>query len=76
MEDEATTRMDDGAEQLHHLLIVDDDRELCEILKRYLEAEDFLVSFVHTEDAGVKAGIEGSFELIVLDCHVAGQEGI
>src|SRR5260370_24342550 len=50
-----------------HLLIVDDDRELCEILKRYLEAEDFRVSFVHTGDAGVKAGIAGIFELIVLD---------
>lgn len=37
-----------------HLLIVDDDRELCEILKRYLEAEDFRVSSVHTGDAGVK----------------------
>src|ERR1700720_5008933 len=58
-----------------HLLIVDDDRELCEILKRYLEAEDFRVSFVHTGDAGVKAGIEGSFELIVLDVMLPDKKG-
>jgi DNA-binding response OmpR family regulator len=65
-----------GTEKLRpHLLIVDDDRELCEILKRYLEAEDFRVSFVHTGDAGVKAGIEGSFELIVLDVMLPDKKG-
>ena len=58
-----------------HLLIVDDDRELCEILKRYLEAEDFRVSFAHTGDAGTKAGIEGSFELIVLDVMLPDKKG-
>jgi len=58
-----------------HLLIVDDDRELCEILKRYLEAEDFRVSFVHTGDAGAKAGIEGSFELIILDVMLPDKKG-
>src|SRR5258708_18384331 len=58
-----------------HLLIVDDDRELCEILKRYLEAEDFRVSYVHTGDAGAKAGIEGSFELIVLDVMLPDKKG-
>src|SRR5260370_8705622 len=45
-----------------HLLMVDDDRELCEILKRYLETEAFRVSFVHTGDAGVNAGIAESFK--------------
>jgi DNA-binding response OmpR family regulator len=58
-----------------HLLIVDDDRELCEVLKRYLEAEDFRVSFAHTGDAGTKAGIEGSFELIVLDVMLPDKKG-
>ena len=58
-----------------HLLIVDDDLELCEILKRYLEAEDFRVSFAHTGDAGTKAGIEGSFELIVLDVMLPDKKG-
>jgi DNA-binding response OmpR family regulator len=58
-----------------HLLIVDDDRELCEVLKRYLEAEDFRVSFAHTGDAGERAGIEGSFELIVLDVMLPDKKG-
>ena len=64
------------AQQLKpHLLIVDDDRELCEVLKRYLEAEDFRVSFVHTGDAGTKAAIAGSFELIVLDVMLPDKKG-
>jgi two-component system response regulator CpxR len=58
-----------------HLLVVDDDIELCEVLKRYLEAEDFRVSFVHTGDAGTKAGIEGTFELIVLDVMLPDKKG-
>jgi DNA-binding response OmpR family regulator len=58
-----------------HLLIVDDDRELCEVLKRYLEAEDFRVSFAHTGEAGTKAGMEGSFELIVLDVMLPDKKG-
>jgi DNA-binding response OmpR family regulator len=58
-----------------NLLVVDDDLELCEVLKRYLEAEDFLVSFAHTGEAGTKAGIEGSFELIVLDVMLPDKKG-
>jgi DNA-binding response OmpR family regulator len=58
-----------------HLLVVDDDLELCEVLKRYLEAEDFVVSFAHTGEAGAKAGIEGSFELIVLDVMLPDKKG-
>src|ERR1700731_4000279 len=58
-----------------HLLIVDDDRELCEVLKHYLEAEDFRVSFAHSGEAGTKAGIEGSFELIVLDVMLPDKKG-
>jgi two-component system response regulator CpxR len=58
-----------------HPLVVDDDRELCEVLKRYLEAEDFRVSVAHTGDAGTKAGIEGSFELIVLDVMLPDKKG-
>jgi DNA-binding response OmpR family regulator len=58
-----------------HLLIVDDDRELCEVLKRYLESEDFRVSFAHTGEAGTNAGMEGSFELIVLDVMLPDKKG-
>jgi two-component system response regulator CpxR len=58
-----------------HLLIVDDDLDLCDVLTRYLEAEDFRVSSAHTGCKGSKAGIEGSYELIVLDVMLPDKKG-
>jgi two-component system response regulator CpxR len=58
-----------------HLLIVDDDLDLCEVLTSYLEAEDFRVSSAHTGSEGSKAGIEGSYELIVLDVMLPDKKG-
>jgi len=58
-----------------HLLIVDDDLDLCDVLARYLEAEDFRVSSAHTGSEGAKAGIEGSYELIVLDVMLPDKKG-
>src|SRR6202023_3815297 len=58
-----------------HLLIVDDDLDLCEVLTRYLEAEDFRVSSAHTGTEGSKAGIEGSYGLIVLDVMLPDKKG-
>src|SRR4030081_2934634 len=58
-----------------HLLIVDDDLDLCDVLTRYLEAEDFRVSSAHTGSEGSKAGIEGSYELIVLDVMLPEKKG-
>src|SRR6266446_4975127 len=58
-----------------HLLIVDDDVDLCEVLTRYLEAEDFKVSSVHTGSEGARAGLEGSYQLIVLDVMLPDKKG-
>ena len=50
-----------------HLLIVDDDQELCQLVARYLNDEGFLSTAVHTGIEGEKAAIAGGFQLIVLD---------
>src|SRR5258708_31815852 len=49
------------------LLVVDDDRDLCHLVKQYLEPEGFSVSVVHTGGERTRVGIEGDYELIVLD---------
>jgi DNA-binding response OmpR family regulator len=49
------------------LLVVDDDRDLCQLVTQYLEPEGFTVSVVHTGGEGVRTAIEGNHELIVLD---------
>ena len=49
------------------LLIVDDDPDLCDLVQRYLEAEGFVISVVHSGAEGTHAGISGNYDLIVLD---------
>jgi two-component system response regulator CpxR len=58
-----------------HLLVVDDDRDLCDLLKQHLEPEGFTVSAVHNGVQGTKAGIEGGYELIVLDVMLPDKKG-
>ena len=41
------------------ILIVDDDPELCDLVKRYLEPEGFAVSAVHSGAEGMRLGSGG-----------------
>jgi two-component system response regulator CpxR len=49
------------------VLVVDDDPELCHLVKQYLEGEGLAVSVVHSGAEGKLAGISGDYECIVLD---------
>ena len=57
------------------LLVVDDDRDLCLLVAQYLEPEGFTVSVAHTGEEGAKEGIEGDYELIVLDVMLPDKKG-
>ena len=49
------------------VLIIDDDVELVELFKEYLEQEDFQVEFTYTGFAGLQLALSGAFELVMLD---------
>ena len=49
------------------ILIIDDDVGLCELLQNYLGAEGFVVESVHDGEEGVRRGLGGDYDLIVLD---------
>lgn len=57
------------------LLVVDDDRDLCSLVARYLEPEGFSVSAAHTGAEGIENAAEGNFELIVLDVMLPDRKG-
>jgi DNA-binding response OmpR family regulator len=57
------------------LLVVDDDRDLCHLVKQYLEPEGFTLSVVHTGGEGIRTAIEGNHELIVLDVMLPDKKG-
>src|SRR5262245_36706900 len=50
-----------------HLLVVDDDTELCELLSEYLLPEGYDVEAVHSGMEGVERALSGDHALVVLD---------
>jgi two-component system, OmpR family, response regulator CpxR len=57
------------------LLIVDDDVELCSLLKEFLQRESFTVECVHDGRSGLEAAKQGNYDLIVLDVMLPGLDG-
>lgn len=58
------------------ILVIDDDRDLCELLEEYLSREGFEVETVHEGDEGMARALTGSYGVIVLDIMLpGGQDG-
>ncbi len=52
---------------MNRILLADDDIELCEMLKQYLEVEGFQVGLAHDGEAALNQARIGDYDLIVLD---------
>src|SRR6202048_2363440 len=57
------------------VLLVDDDRELCQMLTEYLEAEHFEVTSVHDGDDALAALKINDFEILILDVMLPNVSG-
>jgi two-component system OmpR family response regulator/two-component system response regulator CpxR len=55
---------------------VDDDVELLEMLKTYMEREGFAVTFASNAEAGVAAALSDDFKLVVLDVMMPRMNGL
>jgi two-component system response regulator CpxR len=60
---------------VERLLVVDDDRELCQLVTRYLAREGFDISWASGGEAGVERALSGDFSLIMLDVMMPGMDG-
>ena len=49
---------------MKRLLVVDDDQGLVSLLKRFLEAEGFMVDTAYDQPTGLKAALSGEHEII------------
>jgi DNA-binding response OmpR family regulator len=58
-----------------HLLVIDDDLDLCDLVGNYLRAEGFTVDAVHSGWEGEKAALSTTYELIVLDVMLPDKKG-
>jgi two-component system response regulator CpxR len=58
-----------------HLLLVDDDAELCSLLGEFLRREGFTVSCEHEGTRGLDRALETGIDLVVLDVMLPGLDG-
>ncbi len=61
---------------MKHILIIDDDTELCELLQEYLASEKFATSAAHGGAAGLEMVKNGSFDLVILDIMLPEMNGL
>ncbi len=64
------------AEAEAHILVVDDDQRLCELLTRYLAAEGFTVTTAGDAEAAELRLAAFSFDLLILDIMLPGASGL
>jgi two-component system, OmpR family, response regulator len=58
------------------ILLIDDDVELLDLLKTYLEREGFAVDATDDAEAGVAAALSGECQIVVLDVMMPRMNGI
>lgn len=57
------------------LLVIDDDRELCWLIRDYLEPLGYAVTAVHTGPEGLERALGEEFQAIILDVMLPGLDG-
>jgi two-component system OmpR family response regulator len=63
-------------EQMPHILVVDDDREIRELLARFLERHRLRVTAVRDGREARRAWTQGHYHLVVLDLMLPGESGL
>ena len=58
-----------------HILLIDDDAELCTLLSEFLKREGFTVDCQHQSSAGLAKALAGGADLVVLDVMLPGMDG-
>ena len=65
----------DAAGALTRVLVIDDDRKLCRLIKTYLEPLGYDVSAVHTGPDGVERATAEPWQAVILDVMLPGMDG-
>ena len=57
------------------ILLIDDDRELCDLVAEYLTPEGFDIHSVHDGETGLRRALSGDYGFVVLDVMLPGLGG-
>ena len=60
---------------MEHVLLIDDDAELCHLVTRYLAREGFEIHWASGGAAGIEKALAGDFALIMLDVMMPDTDG-
>ena len=58
-----------------HLLLIEDDTELCRLMEAYFAAQDVRVTSVHDGPGGLARALVEEFDLVLLDAMLPGFDG-
>src|SRR5579872_5098482 len=58
-----------------HILLVDDDAELCSLLLEFLQREGFMVECAHEGNQGLAKALQPGIGLVILDVMLPGLDG-
>lgn len=59
-----------------HILVVDDQREICEMVQEYLSGEGYRVSVAHEGGGMRRAFAQSPVDLVILDLMLPGEDGL
>ena len=60
---------------MNRILIIDDDKELCVLIKRSVLSEDIEADFCNTGKEGLRKLKEKEYQLVILDVMMPGMDG-
>jgi DNA-binding response OmpR family regulator len=61
---------------MNHILVIDDDHVLVNLLREFLELDGFAVDAAYDYDSGLTRALSGEHELVVLDVMLPGGSGL
>ena len=59
-----------------HILVVDDQKEICEVVQQYLSSEGYRVSVANDGSSMRKVWAQGGVDLVILDLVLPGEDGL
>jgi DNA-binding response OmpR family regulator len=65
-----------GINDSGHILIVDDQREICDLVQGYLTGEGYRVSTAHDGGEMRRTMAQGGVDLVILDLMLPGEDGL
>src|SRR4051795_10425371 len=60
---------------MEHVLVIDDDVGLCELVGEYLQPEGYTVEAIHNGEKGIDRALSNEHDLVVLDVMLPGTNG-